>query len=318
MEIIRLSAQHAEAVTECFRRAYGSSYANRLFYDSDALAAAMDDGTVSAVGALRPGGEVVAHMAMTRVHADAPYPELGNTVVDPSERGSGMAWQVGEQLTAWCRELGYTGFLHYPTTDHHIMQRQSVKRGFETGLMLGYIPAETDGKVVDVARTQRGAATIVFEPFVPSQPHISSYLPTAFEDLCKRFASACDIPRDWPPATAAPTVAESTVTIREQPGRGLTRLEARQIGEDFHTLATHFVSRADPCQHLDLCMDDPALNHGVAIGLQQGFVFCGWLPGFRSCDVLRLQRFDLERTDLAPAVINPTAQALLHSISAAV
>ena len=105
MRIERLVPENAAAVIDCFRRVYGDSYANELLYDPQGLAEAMRSGRVGCVGALSGGGEVLGHMAMT-VHPDASVVELGNTVVDPRARGEGLAWQVGAELSAWCRELG--------------------------------------------------------------------------------------------------------------------------------------------------------------------------------------------------------------------
>ena len=118
--IRRLGPEDASAIVDCFRRVYGESYANELFYDPAELALAMRKGSVGSVGAIDTDGAVLGHMAMS-VRPQASVVELGNTVVDPSARGGGLAWKVGAELSAWCRELGYQGFLHYPTTDHHIM-----------------------------------------------------------------------------------------------------------------------------------------------------------------------------------------------------
>ena len=50
--------------------------------------------------------------------------------------------------------------IHYPTTDHKIMQRRSVLAG-KTGLMLSYIPNETNDKGREIL--QPFEATIVCE-----------------------------------------------------------------------------------------------------------------------------------------------------------
>ena len=169
LEIIRLEPADAPAIVRCFQRVYGDTYANELFYDADALAAAIESGRIGSVGAVDANRRVLGHMAMT-VHPGAPVVEQGNTVVDPDARGQGLAWKVGAELSNWSRELGFQGFLHYPTADHHIMQRQSVKGGFEVGVMLGYIPRETDGAVRAEASGRRQAATIVYQPYETGAP----------------------------------------------------------------------------------------------------------------------------------------------------
>ena len=147
VSIRRLTLEDAAAVVDCFRRVYGDSYANELFYDSTRLAERHGRWP----GWQRRGGKQRRRGAWPHGHDRAQLVRTWSSsairwwILRPGV--AGLAWQVGAELSSWCRELGYQGFLHYPTTDHHIMQRQSVKAGFETGLMLGYIPAETHGKV---------------------------------------------------------------------------------------------------------------------------------------------------------------------------
>ena len=310
VSIRRLTADDAAAVVDCFRRVYGDSYANELFYDASGLAVAMTQGRVGSVGAVDEAGMVLGHMAMS-VHPDADLVELGNTVVDPAARGGGLAWQVGAELSAWCRELGYQGFLHYPTTDHHIMQRQSVKAGFETGLMLGYIPAETHGKVGATATRQRQAATIVYEPYGQGAS-FEGFLPAQYADLIRELAADTGLPRSWQPADPSilPRSAGRTLTQALQK-RGLQRLEVVEIGSSLNESLAALAASQAPCLQIDFRLADPSVGAGVSLARSEGFRFCGWLPGFRTGDVLRLQRLIEPETDLTPALENPVARKLL-------
>lgn len=310
--IRRLGPEDAAAVVDCFRRVYGDSYANERFYDVTGLAAAMRSGATGSVGAVDGNGVVLGHMAMT-VHPEATVVELGNTVVDPAARGGGLAWKVGAELSAWCRELGYQGFLHYPTTDHHIMQRQSVKAGFETGLMLGYIPSETHGKVGESGeplQRRRQAATIVYEPYGPGAS-FSGYVPAAYQSLFESLVVPTGLPRTWQLSTAAPA-GEGSWALQHYAKRGLSRLAVQRAGTDLAGAIKELASSAAPCQQIDFNLADPAVGTGVDLARAQGFRFCGWLPGFRQGDVLRLQRLTAEETDFAPALENPQAAELLR------
>ena len=309
MRISRLGPDSASAVVDCFRRVYGDSYANERFYDVNGLAEAMQSGVIGSVGAVDDRGVVLGHMAMT-VHEGASVVELGNTVVDPAARGEGLAWKVGAELSAWCRELGYQGFLHYPTTDHHIMQRQSVKAGFEIGLMLGYIPADTYGKVSDRRSGLRQAATIVYEPYRPGAD-AAGFAPAAYLDILNELAALTGLKRDLRVADA-PIDVPGEAVIRVFPRRGLQRLQVVRVG---HTLAESLVrleSVEAPCLQIDLPLTDPAVGEGARLAREAGFRFCGWLPGFSDGDVLRLQKVDGSSTDLAPALENPGARRFLE------
>ncbi len=310
----RLTPEDATAVVDCFRRVYGGSYANELFYDPVGLASAMRGGSVGCVGAFAADDQLLGHMAMT-VRLGANVVELGNTVVDPAARGAGLAWKVGAELSAWCRELGYQGFLHYPTTDHHIMQRQSVRAGFETGLMLGYIPAETYGQVGDdhcePVPKKRQAATIVYEPYSPGAA-FEGYLPADYAELLKELIPPTGLLRDWQPSAAERSGSGESI-LRRFGKRGLERLEVKAVG---NTLNAELAGMADgeaACLQIDFSLGDPAIDAGVRLARAQGFRFCGWLPGFRAYgDVLRLQRVEEAETDLAPRLENPVARRLLE------
>lgn len=308
MEISRLDSSDAEQVVDCFRRVYGDSYANELFYDPVALGEAMAEGRIGCVGAKDDGGRVMAHMALA-VRPGATVVEQGNTVVDPDARGQGLAWKVGAELSAWSQELGYRGFLHYPTTDHHIMQRQSVKGGYETGLMLGYIPAETDGHVRTEASLLREAATIVYQPF-RSGKQASSYLPSYCEHEIRSFAEATDLPRVW--LSGGDTLAtESRTAINRIEKRGLDRLVFERVGVDADAHIRELEAQQAPCRQIDFPMSDAGVETGVELARDAGYWFCGWLPGYREADVFRMQKVERSQTNMSPGLVNPVASSLL-------
>jgi GNAT superfamily N-acetyltransferase len=243
--IRRLHPADAGRISDCFRRVYGESYANPDFYDTHRLAERMSGMTsgiasakLCAVGAVAADGTIVAHMAMSR-HPGATSAELGNTVVDPQARGKGIAWKVGAELVSWSRELGDRGFLDYPTTAHHIMQRQSIKTGSETGLMLGYIPIDTDGRVRAQGgrpnqKNLRTAATIVYHPYGLAEP-ADHYLPSYCSELVRSMAMACEIPRHWKHATGstADSATDAHATVYDK--RELRRLTIERVGSDMGT-----------------------------------------------------------------------------------
>ncbi len=324
MKVQRLYQQHAPLIVACFHQVYGDSYANTQFYDAERLRQLMDSGALLCAGALAEdeGGEQVllGHMAMS-VLPGAASVEMGNTVVTPAARGHGVAWKVGAELQSWAVELGYRGFLHYPTTDHHIMQQHSVVNGFETGLMLGYIPADTDGQVADKDSRLRNAATIVYQAIGPvdgEAPPLRQYLPDTYAELLRQWCRDTGLRRRWLSADGVPAQAPAVTRAVEETHkpRSLRRLRISAVGEDFSPRLQAFSQAPAMCRQLDFDLADPGVAGGVAAARRLGYCFCGWLPGFSRCDVLRLQKFDPASTNLQPGVVNPVAGRLLALIRA--
>ena len=309
--IRRLTPADAAAISDCFKRVYGQTYANELFYDLGALRHSLAQGTLCSVGAADPAGRLVGHMAMV-CHPRAAFAELGNTIVDPVARGSGLAWKIGSELAAWCVERGYPAYLHYPTADHHIMQRQSVKSGAETGLMLGYIPAEVDGQVNPDKPRLRGAATVVVNPLAPC-PATEIFVPSRYQQILQRLIDAAGVSRRMVEANDGVQDSSSRISEVILGKRNLRRFEVEAVGAD---LEAQLGARGRLTEHLDLRMNDPGIEAGVEQAVAAGFVFCGWLPGYRDADVLRMQRFDRQVTDVRPGVVNDTARDLLAFIRA--
>lgn len=303
--IQRLTSEHAEAIARCVQGVYGEGYAHEVFYNLPRLIESLDEKSLMSVGALTESGDVVAHMAMTNRGASA-TPELGNTVVDNAARGEGLAWKVGAELTSWCRELGHGGFLHYPTTEHHIMQRQSVKQGFEIGLLLGYIP-NSEGK--------RQAVTVVYEPLGEGDFQ-KLYVPEEERELLQEFAARCGLEREILAATDVEIKELAKVQIDQYEKRGLARLTIRGCGQDLGLKLREFAMLEAPCMHVDVTLDQPDAIHSIRLAREAGFVFAGWLPGFLGSDVLRLQKWDSSVTEEQPDLANPDAKRLLLQIQA--
>ncbi|XOV82708.1 MAG: GNAT family N-acetyltransferase [bacterium] len=312
--IQRLSPADAQGIVACFQRVYGDTYAEGLFYDAQQLRNKLANGSLCSVGAVTATGQVIGHMAMT-IRTPLQTPELGNTVVDPDMRGAGLAWQIGAELTRWCAQLGYPGFIHYPTAAHHIMQRQSVKNGFEVGLMLGYIPAGTDGKTDAHNKLTRKAATIVYEPLPTAAAHRATqkngYLPAYGADFIQRACAETGLQRTWQSQTAPPSATPGQTDTTVYARRSLARLTAATIGADIGNRIAAMEATPCACYQLDLPMDSAALNAAVQSAVQAGYLFCGWLPGHQNADVLRLQKVDPQQTDFAPVLENAFAQDLL-------
>ncbi|MFT5011763.1 MAG: hypothetical protein ACJAX5_000600 [Patiriisocius sp.] len=99
------------------------------------------------------------------------------------------------------------------TADHQTMQRQGVKQGFDTGLMLGYIPLEIRGQVGEKIKTLRSAATIVYEPLNRDVSTQKILAPPRYRQLIDSIVQASGIPRALTKTSVAGTSGMSATEL---------------------------------------------------------------------------------------------------------
>ncbi len=311
-EIRRLVAADAAALVACFRRCYGDTYPANDFYDVERLRQRINSGSLRSVVAIADDGALVGHTGLTVRHPGANAIEAGNTVVDPTCRGQGLLGDMAAALNELCVESGYVGYVHYPTTAHEIMQKASVRgSGVETGVMLDYIPAETEYRGIDQG-VGRLAATVVYQPFTTA-PARDLWLPRDYLDLAQELYGSARLVRTVQSANdhveARTTRSNSSLSSK----RGLLNVYVSAVGGDFERVIDAALAANDAAlTHVDLCLDDPGTGRAAASLRRRRFFFCALLPEFAHTDVLRLQRLTHPSpTSFAPRLANRGARRLL-------
>ncbi len=285
------------ALMRCFERCYGTSYVDGDFYDEACLRARVASGrlrsiVVEAAGGEGEGveaGEIVGHMGLSFREEEEHTADAGNTVVDPRMRGSGLAGKVGVVLIAHAREQGLVGFHHYPTTAHPVLQQLSVAGvGVETGIMLDYIPADTEYREMD-APDGALAVTVVYEPLAPA-PARRIFVPPRYRDTIEVAVGECGLERQIAEADGRPS-GSSVIEAESFERRGLHRITLKRVGSDVEG-ALHAASTAAslPVLQLDLPLGDAAVTVALDAARELGFRFSAVFPEYDSGDVLRLQR----------------------------
>ena len=313
VRIRRLLSDDAGALVACFERCYGATYANPLFYDAHTLRAAIAAGELRG-GVASAGERIVGHTGLTVRHPAARAIEAGNTVVDPDFRGGGLLGELGGALGDLCRQLGYVGYVHYPTTAHTIMQTRSIAAGgVETGVMLAYIPADTEYRAIDRS-AGRLAATVVYQPFTRA-PKRDVFVPARYEWVGALYRDM-RLERTVRASTVAPSGRTHLIT-RWNARRALLHIDCVHVGADIGDAVATARRRYDPAVvHVDLGLDVECAGAAVERLRAAGHVYCAVLPEFGSSDVLRLQWLAEpgagQRADLA----NAGARRLLAKIVA--
>lgn len=318
MEIRLLRADEAPALVRCFERCYGKTYVAADFYDAARIQARLASGLLRSVVAVAPDVGIVGHMALTLREPDALTVDAGNTVVDPRYRGHALAASMSARLVALCRDGGFVGFHHYPTTAHPVMQKLAVDGGgIETGLMLGYIPAGTEYReLAEGGSASRLAVVIVYQPLADA-PAREVFVPERQRAWIVRAYAAAKLTRTLRAPAAALAPGESHFDLAFDPRRSLARVTVARAGADLAERVRGALGQhAAEVEQVDVPLGDPTSACAVDALRALGFFVSGLLPEYHAGDVLRLQRLSVPSPEvLAPTLATAGGRELLATIS---
>ena len=278
----------AAGLSACIRRCYGISYPKRVMYEPVALAewvrSRVYNGVVATVGA-----DIIGHIGYNRPNLAATVVEAGTTVVDARYRGAGLMGRLASVLRANIIADNASGFVHYPTTAHTVMQKASLQSGgCETGVMLAYLPSEARDLTIGGSGEDRLAVTVVYEPLVEA-PARKIFLPDRYHELISDFAKHLQLRRTFTSVLTASTGETKVRRITDMNGT-LERFTVEHIGNDFTDVILAAKANSDASLiHVDLMMNQPEIDHAVEALLEAGFAYSAWLPGWNESDALRLQ-----------------------------
>lgn len=288
IEIRKMKPSDAVGLTDCIRRSYGDAYPKRTMYDPIGLAEQVKSQGYSGVVAVS-GVSIVGHIGYSRPNPAASVVEAGTTVVDASHRGTGLMGRLAAVLGESIVADGADGFVHFPTTAHPVMQKASLRSGgCETGLLLGYLPAEARDLTIGGSGEDRLAVTVVYQPLIQTTMR-TIFTPDCYHDLIAGFATQLRLDRILERSTVDPS-GKTSISAYTDLHRKLERLTVKRIGHDFAETVRSASSNINAMiVHVDLPMDQPELHYAVEALRAAGFVFAAWLPGWNESDALRLQ-----------------------------
>jgi hypothetical protein len=267
------------------------------------------------VVAVAASGEIVGHMGLTIRDPRAETADAGNSIVDPRYRGQQIVAHLALAVIELCRNDGFLGFHHYPTTVHPIMQKLALAGGTETGIMLDYIPSGTEYREIEGApRSDRPAVVVVYHP-LRTAPARAVFAPEKVIGLIEAMYARAELARTVEPGTQALPSCSTDLRVSHNPRRGLARIEVTRIGRDLVKKTRAELARLDaPVCQLDVPMSDETVSAAVESLRPLGFFFSAVLPEWLEGDVLRLQR--IAGKLVRPELVSPEANKIFDVIEA--
>ncbi len=281
-------------------------------YHVEDLLREMESGRLRPVIALKDG-HILGHMALVEKHTPARFCEAGITVVHRSARGQGLMMKLATRLHELAQEAGYSGYLQYPTTAHHIMQKASVAYGgIETGLMLSYVGAESDFQGRP-SLTGRLAATVAYQPVSAAPPRRLARLPGRYQTLLRQLYRSLGLPLEVENRPDFSPRHDARLALTFNKRWRYLQMEVEEVGERLGAEVELLIDQYQPCvSYIDLPVDCNGVDLAVESLNAIGFFYSALLPCLYGADILRLQRLQGAReSDFQPDLANETAGRLL-------
>lgn len=310
VEIRFLQPEEAVSLADCVCRCYGGDYALEWVYEPRAVAERLRCGVMRSVVGVAEDGQLVGHLGLNFDSIGARTAEAGQAIVDPRYRGHHLFTSLKRFAAQWGREARLLGLLSEATVAHPYSQAANVALGaHEMGLLLGYIPAAVNDRVI--GRNSSGlrhAVTLYYLATGRGEP-ATVHLPSPHERIVRRIldAGGFDVVEAGGSAGLSHASSRIGVAVDRELSQAVVSIEA--AGADLHdAIRAHqralCEARVD-CIYLDLPLANPATPAAINAIDGLGFFFGGILP-YRRHDghVLRLQCLNgvtVRRDDIAVA-----------------
>ena len=172
-------------LVQCLYSVFGYNYSADYMYNPEALVKRRADGLYEGIVAVNSKEEVVGHVGLLKSKPDDCICECGQAFVMPQYGKRKLFTRLKQQLIDYADEIGLMGVFSSAVTGHPFTQRGNLALGcVETGLELGYIPA-------DVESSTTATSSCGSRPVMPtsSPRHIPAWASNA---TCARHLN-----RDW-------------------------------------------------------------------------------------------------------------------------
>jgi len=284
-------------LARCIYRCYGYTYPNDYIYYPDRVRELLESGLLLSYIALNPEGEVIGHIAIKRNSPDAHVGDGGQAVVDPRYRGNGFLGKLLLSFADYARKKGIYGAYGEAVTIHPFSQKASLAMGgFETGVLLGFIPANMTFKKIGGEIQKRQSAVLLYTSG-NAEPARDVYPPLHHEAIIRDIYGKGTLKRNIISVAdhreqAGPAI-KAEVNVKVIAEFGQAYMQVIRFGYDLDELVKFRLNelclRRIDCIYLDLPLSDPAAQRWVAALEMLGFFFGGIIPELADGDILRLQ-----------------------------
>ena len=272
-------------LVQCLYSVFGYNYSADYMYNPEALVKRRADGLYEGIVAVNSKEEVVGHVGLLKSKPDDCICECGQAFVMPQYGKRKLFTRLKQQLIDSADEIGLMGVFSSAVTGHPFTQRGNLALVcVETGLELGYIPADVESMIKRRGEGKRQPVMNFFKP-TSHHRHQQLWLPACHADIITETYTRLGIERDLRQAPEQ-GLEEGTSIIHSEVNNvwNQAHLSIGKAGtEDFvqriETILMRSASAGCAVCYVSLPLDRPETAPIVDV-LQQkcGFFYAGIMP----------------------------------------
>ncbi|MBN1188215.1 MAG: ATP-binding protein [Dehalococcoidales bacterium] len=297
-------------LARCVYRCYGYTYFTDQIYFPEKVREMIESGLMVSVVALNPADEIIGHVSVIKETPYSPVGEAGQAIVDPRFRGGGIFRKMEAYLRNYCKSTGMLGQFAEAVTEHTYSQLVGISGdAFETGILLGDVPATMYFKNIQKAEVPKRRPDVFFYARLNEGPLRDVYLPPHHTGILRRIYEHGRLKRNFLTAGEMPELPERSqvdVTVLADASQAI--LMVKEYGQDLEDLVKfrlrELCVRRIESIYIDMPLSHPAVQRYCASIEMLGFFFGGILPEMEEGDILILQYYnnvelELENVQLA-------------------
>ncbi|MBV7272444.1 GNAT family N-acetyltransferase [Clostridiaceae bacterium UIB06] len=290
------TSEDAQGVVDLYRAIYGDDYPRKEVYDTKELVRQSNAGETYRMVARTEDGEVVGQAALYQSSPpNKRLYEYGQLMVRHDYRKSWIAMKlIGESLKKIPQRYGLEQVWGEAVCNHLFTQQSAVRHGgYETGLEVDLIPAESYSQANSQAANGRVSTLVVFYNFKNKLQTI--YLPKVYEEILKEIYEAADCGHCF--VTSEGVLPGEISTVGELQifnNAGVARITIDEIGSDFEVYLNNLEVKTKAAgivvTQVFMRLTRPCTGAAVDILRKRGYFFGGALPRWFDDDGFFMQK----------------------------
>ena len=283
----------AVGVTQCYRAVYGDSFPVSQVYDPGEVLQRNSGNDQYTVVARTESGQVVGLIGMFRAGQSDHVFELGQLMVQKEYRSLNIAERLNDFILEQVPQLAGIHVLYVESLcSHTVSQKMALNSGMQpAGLELEVMPVSVTAGRTQQHTRKRDSLLLMFHLYRDRPQTV--FLPDRYAPICTRIYAGLGAERTISDQTGPPAQKTTSFCSAVEEAE-LQRITITTIGRDLHDHVENILGQFKDGQqyivHIQLKLDDPAVDYACSILERQGFYISGLLPQWFGADGLLLQK----------------------------